>query len=290
MDANTKYFDITIDHAARSFSIQYTGFKPSAKDSAIKTLAKIESVAKEGFTYATSRQDEYSELSEERLLEILKQKSSEIHAGYNRKLAKLNWLVRMIFSKEKKVRATLIRIENYLFPSRLLSPLPPELVQQVYKHLSILDTAKLARTTRSEKAHANLVFFNRAKDFGFTGGTCSEAVNYLGYLFKAVVALSKYPVISKEHGIFEKGQLDIEGTLKMLKTVYQTDELDHPQFLEKVFRLFNEKIAFEQFRQQCFREYNEALSLKIKAYIAAVEAYEIAVKKLLSAQALLPNS
>jgi len=83
MGANTKYFDITIDHVTRSFSIQHTGFKPAAKDSALITLAKIESVAKEGFTYTTSRQDEYSELSKERMLETLKTKSSEIHAGYN---------------------------------------------------------------------------------------------------------------------------------------------------------------------------------------------------------------
>jgi len=160
----------------------------------------------------------------------------------------------MIFSKEKKVRVALIRIENYLFPSRLFSPLPPELIQQVYKHLSIRDTAKLARTTRSEQANANLAFFNRAKDFGFKGYTCSEAVNYLVCLFKAVVVLSKYPAFTK-HGVFEKGQLDVERTLKKLKTVGRTDELDHPQFLQKVFRSADEKIAFECFRAYCLRQY-----------------------------------
>src|SRR5262249_23047561 len=120
-----KYFDVVINPNNSFYIVEYSSTnKPKPHGLALETLENIELVLKNNLEYdSTNHSDSYSKMSQDKLFNILKEKSLEIHNGYNKKL---NWITRKFFSKEKEINAIHTRIDNYITPSKVL-PLPNEL-------------------------------------------------------------------------------------------------------------------------------------------------------------------
>lgn len=107
----SKYFEVYIND--NNYRIVES---PKKHGSALTTLQKIETIISKNLKYFSPvyKKDSYSEFSSKKLRDILREKSIEIHEGYTEKQSKLNWIIRKIFSKEKKVAAIHDRISSYL--------------------------------------------------------------------------------------------------------------------------------------------------------------------------------
>ncbi|EFB40089.1 hypothetical protein pah_c271o001, partial [Parachlamydia acanthamoebae str. Hall's coccus] len=240
MNVNNKYFDVVID--SNSFYIIESSSKPKTHKSAIATLNKIETILKNRLAYDIDHQDDYSKLSKIDLSEILKNKSSEIHNGYKEKQSKLNWIVRKIFSQEKKINAIHTRIENYVTPPQVL-PLPNELIEEVTKYLGISEQVTLAQLNRHGKAHAASAIVKRAQEFGYEGHDKTEAVEYVKELFNEVQNLSRQGMIPEKYLAYKKNKIDLERILQNLQGLHTED----------IFNILgNEKLyssSFQKFRK-----------------------------------------
>ena len=245
------YFDIVINKD--SFYIVEPVSKPKTHDSALETLKNIEFVVKNKSTYDPSHKDIYSDLSQYELFDLLKTKSSQIHKGYHKRLSKLNWLFRKIFSKEKEIGAVHTRIDNYIRPPQAL-PMPNELIQEAAKFLRVADLGILAQLNRHGRAHAETDMVRKARKLGYEGRNHTEATKYIDNLFKEVIDLAKQKIIPKKHLSYKETRkiltwktLDSERVLQNLQnlstedlfTILSKEELYSPNFTKarKVFSI-----------------------------------------------------
>lgn len=256
MNVGDKYCDVIIEN--NSFYIIECSSKPKKQNSALEILAKIENVVTNNLIYQGARQDQYSKLSKEELLRVLKEKSSEIHNGYFRKQDKLNWFVRKFFSKEEKVKAILTKIENYISPAQLL-PLPNEILQEMSLEVSSIGNLS---ANRQGKALQEAAFIRRAREFGYQGSpTQAEANKYIENLFKEVTELAKKNLIPKKYLFYKKSfslkrKIDPEKTLANLKRM---DENNFFALLSKLAIYSNNFKNFDIFFLSCIKEYLNAM-------------------------------
>lgn len=260
MNVENKYFDVIIN--GNSFRVVECSSKPKNKDSALATLAKIETVIRYNFEYIVDHQDEYSKLSKSDLLNFLKKKTSEIHTGYTEKQSKLNWLARKIFSKEKELKAIHTRIEHYASPPQL-SPLPNDIIEKMSKYLEVFDIATLAQLNRRVKAHVGRAIVRRAREFGYEGRNEAEANEHLKNLFKAVNELATQKIISEKHIAYKKKSIfqkivNSEKTLQNLQNLTTKD----------IFSILKSL----QFYSPSFLEFRKAFNLQRKWEVTEIDS------------------
>lgn len=219
MNLDNKYFDIIID-SNNSFYVVESSTKPKTRDSALATLTKIETILRDNLKYKNEIKDGYSELSRSELLKFLDTKSSEIHAGYTAKQARLTWLVRKIFSKENEVQAIHTRIKNYIKPPEALPGLATDNIREISKYLDVPGIATLAQLNRQGKKHAAEAVIKRAREFGYDGNNSAEASAYIKHLFRETQSLVKhYRLIPAKYLVYKEDKLDIEKVLQNLESL-----------------------------------------------------------------------
>jgi len=243
----TNYFDVVIN--GDNFYINEWPLKPNINDLALATLEKIELIVKNNLTYNHNHKDVYSPLSRDKLFDILKEKSSQIHNGYTKKQSELSWICRKIFSKEKKISVMHQKIDNYIKPPQIL-PLPNEAIQKIVKYLGFSDLGALAQLNHHGKTHTATSLAKRAKKFGYEGCNHVEGSKYIGDLFKEVNSLAKQEIIPKKFLALKGEKLDSERILQNLQNS-STDDIFtilsnkkiYSSYFQKFRKIFNiEKI------------------------------------------------
>ena len=220
MDINN--FDVVIED--NSYFIQsLIGHKNDKKyNFDINLLTKIELVVKCKMKYSQDYQDEFSKLSDDDLMGILKKKTLEIH----NKISKSNWLARKTFNKEKQVNLIKTRIINYITPPQALS-LSKELIKKVTDNLSVQELSLLSQLNRQWRVlsdeyilkHSVIksLFDRQSPVVSVCKSVISEAIS----LFEKRSIDSKYMPINCIEIVDEK--INLEWTIKNLKNLPDKD-------------------------------------------------------------------
>lgn len=245
MNVSNKYFDVIIKN--NTFYIVEHSSKQKKHHSAISTLNKIEKIIKNNLNYSDDHLDNYSSLSKIKLWKILKAKSTEIHHGYTQKQSKLNWFVRKIFSRGKKVNAIHERIKNFIPPPPVF-PLPNELIQGITDHLSLSDLSAFARLNHNGNEHATASMDRLARKFGYEG-PYSEGSKYLKDLFKEINQVWRIKKLLPPECIVYKKAKNGGDSIDPIKTLQNLKTLQSKYILPILANKFFYTSAFQKFRK-----------------------------------------
>lgn len=210
------YFDVVIN--GNTYKIIETKVKPQKKGCAIATLQKIERVLKDNLTFSPdSANNSYVNFTKNELETTLIQQSYKIQKDYNKKQSKLFWIIRKIFSQKKLVAVYIERIRMLGF--QMMESLPPELTAHVAKFLPV--SIPLAQVSKQLSEFSKYAKLEKAREYGYKGQSCDEAVTYLKILFANLRLLCKSEIIPNIFHSYKGDGLEIdeEKTLENLKNL-----------------------------------------------------------------------
>ncbi len=153
------YTDIVIDN--NQFSIVEKPNKPFENGSALATLKKIEEVMCMGLKYSDAKEDEYSQLSQKDLWELLREKVKLIRDGHDQKASQVSSVKRFfgrVDRKEKDIASACKRIDR----PRVFE-LPDDLIRYALNFSSSADMGRVAQLNKHGSHHAQQVQIDRAK-------------------------------------------------------------------------------------------------------------------------------
>ena len=253
------YFDVVIRD--NSFYIVESGSKPQNRDSALKTLEKIELIVRKELAYDSNHSDDYSNKTREAILNLLKDKSLQIHNGYSEKASKLNRASRKIFSKEKEINAIHKRIDDLIqayqalkISNELSQSVPDEITLLTAQFLEFSDLEILSELSSHGKSLAETAMIRKAREFGYEGDNHEEAVKYINDLFNEINDLCKQGVIQKKHLHYKNNSEDVDSEKVLLDlqdlstedlfSILSNERLYSPEF-QKVRKIFGIKGNWE---------------------------------------------
>jgi ankyrin repeat protein len=175
-----------------------------------------------------------------------------------------------------------------------LNGLPNELIQEIFKKISINDLGKISGVSSKINSNIQLALAQRAKKFGYVGALHNGAIFYIKELFREVEWLSTLGIMEKymskkndrmiatEHTLWNLQNLNMEAMLAILTDEKQNVALTNQKIklssLKKVWTILGEKsnwAILEKDSDDIKKNANTALILAIKNEDAVV------VKKLL---------
>lgn len=235
---------------------------------AISTLSKINQIVEKKMTYSSPERDRYSELSEEELLESLKEISLNIDTLTSHpKLKK-------IFQKEQLVVELKKRIIKQI--TSPLADLPPEVICNILKYLDLSDRVSFSQLNKRIKEIVGNFMLSYTQKIGYKGGDVAEAGKYLNELCKEVKELKRECFIPKNCWAYKEIRnstlLDVEKTLENLNNlsfkeifdIFTTTQIYCSSF-EKIRNRLIEKIQFaSSLENQPLKEIAKVLELSVK--------------------------
>ncbi len=221
---NKTYTDIVI--RGNEFFIMEDKLKlPRGKSTALSELERIEHITREGLSYSTDRDDQFSRLSESALYAELLERALQIRDGYLQKASRLSFIWRFlggVSKTENMVKAAYGRIAA---PERVpIRRLPPELLQHTLSFLPTREMDKFCKVIEHGQDHVEQAEIDRAREFGYKGRDPAEAKQYLQAQIQSVQILLQAGLMPEEV-IARKGwrpffrKADTEETLRNIKNL-----------------------------------------------------------------------
>lgn len=101
MQADNKFFNVIVDHTAKTFHIKETSKKMSEGGSTVQNLKNIHSIINEDFKYkAQDQDDKFAQKSNAELYKLFQEKSQDMTKGYKDKYTKLYWFQKLFIKDE----------------------------------------------------------------------------------------------------------------------------------------------------------------------------------------------
>lgn len=215
------YVDIFIDN--NQFSVGESEDKPRE---ALATLSLIEKVVQKQLDYASNTEDKLSELPQDGLYAVLKQKAKLIHDGYMQKAASLSCVRRFfggVSKKEEAIRTAFNRIVELTAPT--MNNQHDDVSNYILSFLGnaeSLANMRMVNRKYTELVREEQIEVERAREYGFKGHDVVKATTYLeDFLFDVSCFLNNTPAghSLKQH-IVHKGRehsIDAEATLRKIR-------------------------------------------------------------------------
>lgn len=185
INIQSNYFEIVLHED--SYHILENQHKPQKSGSSLANLQKISQILTNNLHYHSNESDSYSSLSQNELAKILLKKAADLKTGYKAKIARLDWVTKLICitilgchaTNKTEIKTLFTKISNQIAPPSALPLLTGDCIQRITNYLTLRDLASFARVNKNATLHKNKAILIRSQQLGFVGTSMLLAENYL---------------------------------------------------------------------------------------------------------------
>ena len=179
------YFEVVLKE--NSYHIIENQSKPQKSGSSLANLQIINQILTKNLHYQSNETDSYSSLSQDEHAKVLLKMATELKTGYKAKIARLDWLSKLLFitilgchAKNKtEIKTLFTKISNRISPPSALPLLNGDCIQKITNYLTLRDLASFARVNKNATLHKNRAILKQAQQMGFVGTSIWLATDYL---------------------------------------------------------------------------------------------------------------